>query len=73
MKKRKHRRIKYRTIAFKLSPGQYRSLMNYCKALKTTPIKLIKCNIERFINNYEYEVLNKPHFDEKQLELFEDI
>ena len=55
-KKSKRRNYKYHAITFKLSAGQYRSLRNYCKARKTTPIKLIKRNIERFISNYEYEI-----------------
>ena len=54
MKKHHHRSYKYHAITFKLSQGQYKSLKNYCKARKTTPIKLIKKNIERFISHYEY-------------------
>ena len=55
-KKRKRRNYKYHAVTFKLSAGQYRSLRNYCKARGTTPIKLIKKNIERFITAYEYDV-----------------
>lgn len=69
-KRRKNR--KYRAITFKLSPGQYRSLINYCKARHTTPIKLIKRNIERFITAYEYEVPAELYVTENQLNLWED-
>ena len=70
-KKRKRRNYKYHAITFKLSAGQYRSLRNYCKARRTTPIKLIKRNIERFITAYEYEVPHDLFLTENQLNLFE--
>ena len=71
-KKRKRRNYKYYAITFKLSSGQHRSLRNYCKARKTTPIKLIKRNIERFITAYEYEVPTDIYLTENQLNLFEE-
>lgn len=71
--KRKRRNYKYHAITFKLSAGQYRSLRNYCKARKTTPIKLIKKNIERFISSYEYEVPQEMFLTENQLELFSEV
>ena len=70
-KKRKRRSYQYHAITFKLSKGQYRSLRNYCKARKTTPIKLIKKNIERFITAYEYEVPQELYLTENQLDLFD--
>ena len=72
-KKRKRRSYQYHAITFKLSKGQYRSLRNYCKARKTTPIKLIKKNIERFITAYEYEVPQELYLTENQLDLFEEM
>ena len=71
MKKHHHRSYKYHAITFKLSQGQYKSLKNYCKARKTTPIKLIKKNIERFITAYEYEVPQELYLTENQLDLFD--
>lgn len=71
-KNRRRRNYKYHAITFKLSVGQYRSLRNYCKARKTTPIKLIKKNIERFISAYEYEVPQDLYLTENQLNLFEE-
>ena len=71
-KKRKRRNYKYHAITFKLSSGQYRSLRNYCKARRTTPIKLIKKNIERFITAYEYEVPQDLYLTENQLDLFSE-
>jgi hypothetical protein len=46
-------------------------LRNYCKARKTTPIKLIKKSIERFISHYEYEVPKELYLTENQLDLFD--
>ena len=71
-KKKKRRTHPYHAITFKLSAGQYRSLRNYCKARKTTPIKLIKRNISRFITAYEYEVPQELYVTENQLQLFEE-
>lgn len=71
---RKHKKKrKYKTITFKLSEGQFRSLKNYCKARKTTPIKLIKKNIERFLTAYEYDVPKELYVTENQLDLFEEF
>lgn len=67
-----HRRnYKHHAVTFKLTSGQYRSLKNYCKARKTTPIKLIKKSIERYISHYEYEVPAELYLTENQLELFD--
>ena len=76
MKTKKHKRsaksYQYHAVTFKLSQGQYRSLRNYCKARHTTPIKLIKRCISRFISNYEYEVPPELYVTENQLALFEE-
>lgn len=71
-KKAKKRRIKFKQIAFKLSEKQYRSLINYCKARKTTPLKLIKKSIDKFINGYDIQVPKQYFVSEKQLELFNE-
>ena len=72
-KKSRRRNYKYHAVTFKLTSGQYKSLKNYCKARKTTPIKLVKRSIERFISNYEYEVPAELYVTENQLDLFEEI
>ena len=72
-KKKSRRRYKHHAVTFKLTSGQYKSLKNYCKARKTTPIKLIKKSIERFISHYEYEVPAELYLTENQLDLFEEI
>ena len=76
MKTRKNKRSRksyqYHAVTFKLSNGQYRSLKNYCKARKTTPIKLIKRCSSRFISNYEYEIPPELYVTENQLALFDD-
>lgn len=67
----RRRNYKYHAVTFKLTSGQYKSLKNYCKARKTTPIKLIKKSIERFITNYEHEVPAELYLTENQLNLFD--
>ena len=70
-KKSRRRNYKYHAVTFKLTAGQYKSLKNYCKARKTTPIKLIKRSIERFTSHYEYEVPAELYLTENQLNLFD--
>lgn len=70
-KKSRRRSYRYHAVTFKLTSGQYKSLKNYCKARKTTPIKLIKRSIERFTSHYEYEVPAELYLTENQLNLFD--
>lgn len=70
-RKSRRRNYKYHAVTFKLTAGQYKSLKNYCKARKTTPIKLIKRSIERFTSHYEYEVPAELYLTENQLNLFD--
>ncbi len=71
-RKRRRRRTTYKTVTFKLSTRQKRSLRNYCKARKTTPTKLIKKMINPFINNYAESVPEELFITENQLDLFEE-
>lgn len=64
------KRKQYKTISFKLSPRQMKSLKNYCKVRKTTPIKLIKKNIRTFIESYADNVPEKYYVTHNQLEIF---
>lgn len=70
-KKNRRRSYKFHTITFKLTSGQFKSLKNYCKARKTTPIKLIKKSIERYTAHYEHEVPEELYLTENQLSLFD--
>jgi hypothetical protein len=71
-KKNKKRKIKFKEVKFKLSEKQYRSLTNYCKARKTTIIKLIKKSIDKYANNYDIQVPKQFFVSERQLDLFGD-
>ncbi|KAF0129699.1 MAG: hypothetical protein FD155_2291 [Bacteroidetes bacterium] len=71
-KKSKKRKIKFKEVKFKLSEKQYRSLTNYCKARKTTIIKLIKKSIDKYANNYDVQVPKQFFVSERQLDLFGD-
>ncbi len=69
--KRKSHITVYKEIKFKLSSRQKKSLMNYCKARHTTPIKLIKRSIRQYIELYA----DSPPEEipaSNQLDLFED-
>ena len=71
-RKKKRKKIRYSPIAFKLSSKQKKSLVNYCKARKTTPTKLIKKSIKRYINGFDKSVPEEYYATENQLELFEE-
>lgn len=63
-KRKSHRKNKFYKVAFKLTFNQYNSLLNYCRARKTTPVKLIKRSIERFTSCYTYEVPDELYLSE---------
>jgi len=67
---KKRRKPKFKTITFKLTEKQFRSLSNYCTARKTTPVKLIKKSIERYTTTYAKEVPQQYYVTENQLNLF---
>ena len=71
MRKKKKKVIKYKTVTFKLSAKQMKSLKNYCRARKTTPTKLIKKSIRYYIDNFAERVPEKYHVSNNQLDLFE--
>lgn len=70
MKRKSHVTV-YKAITFKLSSRQKKSLLNYCKARHTTPVKLIKESIRKYTEPYaetKPEEIPTPN----QLDLFED-
>lgn len=70
-KKRKSGKRKFKTLEIKLSSRQNKSLVNYCDARKTTPNKLIKKSISRYLNGYDKDVPKEFFVSERQLNLFE--
>lgn len=71
-RKKPRKRTKYSKVTFKLTMRQKRSLLNYCKARQTTPNKLIKKSIRRFITGFDQHVPIEYFITENQLDLFED-
>jgi hypothetical protein len=71
-RKRGKRKTKYKKITFKLSSRQYKSMVNYCNARQTTPIKLIKKHIRPFINGYDKNVPDEFYITENQLDMFSE-
>jgi hypothetical protein len=70
-RKKRKRKVRYSTVTFKLTAKQKRSLLNYCEARKTTPNKLIKKSIRRYINGFDKNVPEAYYVSENQLDLFE--
>jgi len=71
-RKKKPKPLVFKTVSFKLTVRQRKSLRNYCKARKTTPTKLIKKMIRPYINNYAVNIPEEYFITENQLDLFEE-
>lgn len=69
--KKKRKPVKYKTITFKLSTRQKKSLDKNCRARNTTIIKLIKKSIDHYLS---LKIEEKPvqQIPPNQLNLFED-
>jgi hypothetical protein len=72
VKRRKPKKRRFKTLTLKLTAKQSRSLQNYCEARNTTPIKLIKKNIGKYLNGFEKEVPEKYRVSDRQLDIFFD-
>ena len=71
-RKRKRKKIRYSKLTIKLSSKQKKSLLNYCRARKTTPNKLIKKSVKRYLNGFDKSVPEEYYVTENQLDLFEE-
>lgn len=72
IKKRKKRRkkVRFKEVTLKLSKNQQRSLDAYCKARRTTPNKLIKKMIRRFLTFHSKDIPEESFVTANQLDLF---
>ncbi len=68
--KKPRRKVKYRTITFKVTDRQKRSLVNFCKSRRTTPNKMIKKVLNPLLNNYAALEVNTQQISVNQLQLF---
>ena len=72
-RKKSQKKRKYKTVTFKLSDRQKKSLDKYSRARNMTPLKLIKRSIEIFISlDYDVPPPKAPKV-ENQLDLFTEI
>jgi hypothetical protein len=63
--------VKFKTVTFRITARQKKSLVNYCKSRHTTPNKLIKKAIGPFLEKYsDLEVIETKREKLKQLQLF---
>lgn len=69
-KRNKRRKTRYAKVTFKLTARQKQSLYNYCEARQTTPTKLIKKSIRKYIENFDRHVPEEYYVTENQLDLF---
>lgn len=72
-KRKKKRKVKkYKTITFKLTARQKKSLDKNSQARRTTPLKLIKRSIENYLSLVE-EAPPPAYITSRQLDLFAEI
>ena len=71
-RKKRRKKVRYSKLTFNLSIKQKKSLENYCRARQTTPTKLIKKSIKRYINGFDKTVPDEYYVTENQLKLFEE-
>lgn len=69
---KKRKKVRYSEIRIRLSYKQKRSLINYCHARQTTPNKLIKKMIRKYISNFADDVPEEYYVTENQLDLFNE-
>lgn len=72
MSPKRRRRVRYSSVSFMLTSKQKKSLLNYCRARRTTPTKLIKKMIKPYLENFGQEVPEAYYATENQLDLFEE-
>jgi len=70
IRKKRRKKVRYKEVSLKLSKKQERSLVSYCIARRTTPNKLIKKMIRRFLNYNSKEVPAESFATANQLDLF---
>jgi hypothetical protein len=70
MRKKIRKPLRYKSITFKVTSRQKKSLDNFCKSRKSTPIKVIKRAIQPLLDNYAHSVPLNNFVTVNQLELF---
>jgi len=71
-RKKRRKKVRFKEVKLKLSKNQQRSLGNYCRARGTTPNKLIKKMIRRFLINYSKDIPEESFVTANQLDLFNE-
>lgn len=66
---RKRKTTRFKTISFKITARQRRSLENYCRIYDTTPIKIIKQRLDPFLTKFA-EMNKQMPVVVNQLDLF---
>ncbi|MDO9511582.1 MAG: hypothetical protein Q7J34_07480 [Bacteroidales bacterium] len=66
---RKRKSTRFKTISFKITARQRRSLENYCRIHNTTPIKVIKQRMDPFLSKF-VEMSDRKPVVVNQLDLF---
>ncbi len=70
MRKKTRKPIRYKIVTFKLTTRQKRSLDNFCRSRKSTPIKVIKKAIQPLLEKYADAAPPDNFIPVNQLELF---
>jgi hypothetical protein len=71
-RRKRRKKIRYKEVKLKLSKNQQRSLVSYCEARRTTPNKLIKKMIRRFLTYNSKNIPEESFVTANQLGLFDE-
>jgi hypothetical protein len=71
-RKKARKKVRYREVKLKLSKNQQRSLDKHCEVRRTTPNKLIKKMIRRFLTYNPKDTPEESYVTANQLDLFEE-
>ena len=69
-RKKRRKKVRFKEVKLKLTKNQQRSLDSYCKARRTTPNKLIKKMIRRFLTFNSKNIPEESFATANQLDLF---
>lgn len=67
----RRKKIRYKRISFKITTKQKEIIQDYCKAKRTTPIKLFKKSIKFYMDRNQSLPKQDYHISKNQLRLFD--
>ncbi len=67
----RRKKLRYKKIGFKITTNQKAIIQDYCKARKTTPVKLFKKAVQFYMERNQAMPKHDYHISKNQLKLFD--